>query len=641
MINKTILTYLLFFAIFSYQINAQTNLALGKPITYSTGTGTGATIVDGDFATSFQTGTTQSHPNAEWIQIDLGADYLIENLVLGGLSSGTNDRRFMIVTWPSTVPFTPTAQPDTAGYLNNSLLNRLIYTDAAAINGSNVFGETAGNPNTPGNAAQNLGPVYPTEVIGGSSRPVLRLNVGIHEARYIRIINLQDTALGFSEIQLYKTNTSPVRVFRNGGFEQGGTTAQGVVREALVNGWSTTDPVGMFDQDPTIPANGSYIEFWRTGFGGVNSAEGNYFVELNANANGMLVQEPMCVLPNETFSWSFAHRGRLGVDRMALVINDKNVAQFDDSNTVAGTHQVVPGTVDAASTTASIVSTNANGWTYYQGTWKNNSAVSDIVNFGFSAISSSGGTISVGNFLDDVKIATTNTVAGFSNPAFQGLENIPTANLPVIILSGVISTATTIDLNILGGTAVRGADYTTTPTSGIITIPVPAGSYDGTAATGISLAPYIQIVNDVVTPEVDETIIIQLQNPGGNILLPGVSYCEPFYTPVTYTIKDFPRCYKPAATVGTPLQTDHGITSLGRAGANNGNWPMVRNGAWTVLEAKTKGFVINRIPTTAEVVSISNPVIGMMVYDAEADCLKINTDGTPAGWKCFNTQTCP
>lgn len=100
-------------------------------------------------------------------------------------------------------------------------------------------------------------------------------------------------------------------------------------------------------------------------------------------------------------------------------------------------------------------------------------------------------------------------------------------------------------------------------------------------------------------------------------------------------------CYKPAVTAGTVLDTNHGISSLGRAGSNNGNWPMIRKGAWTALEAKTKGFVINRIATTANVENIANPVEGMTVYDEEADCLKINTDGTTSGWKCFNTQACP
>ena len=115
-----------------------------------------------------------------------------------------------------------------------------------------------------------------------------------------------------------------------------------------------------------------------------------------------------------------------------------------------------------------------------------------------------------------------------------------------------------------------------------------------------------------------------------------------------YTIAEFKGiipcetfCYKPAATGGTILPTKHGITALGRAGEKSDNWPIARKGAWTALEAKTKGFVINRISSTANVVAIANPVEGMMVYDEEADCLKINTTGTSAGWKCFNVQACP
>ena len=120
-------------------------------------------------------------------------------------------------------------------------------------------------------------------------------------------------------------------------------------------------------------------------------------------------------------------------------------------------------------------------------------------------------------------------------------------------------------------------------------------------------------------------------------------------------------CYKPAQTTGTTLDTNHGITALGRAGADNSNWPMVRKGAWTALEAKTKGFVVNRMASSnanvgtapsyttyldepvnsSGVAVITNPVVGMMFYDTRTDCLKINIDGTRAGWKCFNTQACP
>lgn len=103
-------------------------------------------------------------------------------------------------------------------------------------------------------------------------------------------------------------------------------------------------------------------------------------------------------------------------------------------------------------------------------------------------------------------------------------------------------------------------------------------------------------------------------------------------------------CYRPVVTAGTVLDSSHGITSLNRAGsdASGNNWPMVRKGAWTVLESKTKGFVLNRL-TTAQIAAIpsGNLVEGMMVYNVTLDCLQVNTTGTPAGWSCFNTQTCP
>lgn len=104
-------------------------------------------------------------------------------------------------------------------------------------------------------------------------------------------------------------------------------------------------------------------------------------------------------------------------------------------------------------------------------------------------------------------------------------------------------------------------------------------------------------------------------------------------------------CSKPPATTGIGLETKHGITSLGRAGSNGDNWPMVRQGAWTALESKTKGFVLNRL-TTAEInlIPAANLVEGMMVYDTTLNCLKVYTttdNGTTYGWSCMNTQTCP
>ena len=112
------------------------------------------------------------------------------------------------------------------------------------------------------------------------------------------------------------------------------------------------------------------------------------------------------------------------------------------------------------------------------------------------------------------------------------------------------------------------------------------------------------------------------------------------------------KCYKAPSTDGNNYPTQHGITAFNRAGADNQNWPMVRQSGWTALEASTKGFVINRMPASTtggnagEPVDggtpvITSPIAGMMFYDTTNDCLKINVDGTRSGWKCFNNQSCP
>ncbi|QQV02422.1 MULTISPECIES: beta strand repeat-containing protein [Chryseobacterium] len=104
-------------------------------------------------------------------------------------------------------------------------------------------------------------------------------------------------------------------------------------------------------------------------------------------------------------------------------------------------------------------------------------------------------------------------------------------------------------------------------------------------------------------------------------------------------------CYEdPALVAGATYPVKHGITVLGRAGAENGNWPMLRNSAYTALEGKTKGLVITRNNSPETTIAI--PVVGMMVFDTDenagAGCLKIYTgSGAGEGWKCFSTQGCP
>ena len=95
-------------------------------------------------------------------------------------------------------------------------------------------------------------------------------------------------------------------------------------------------------------------------------------------------------------------------------------------------------------------------------------------------------------------------------------------------------------------------------------------------------------------------------------------------------------CRNAVTNTGVGISSNHGITLLKRAGKENGNWPLNRNSAHTVLESNTKGLVITRIANPAA--AITNPVEGMMVYDTTEKCLKLYSDGI---WSCFSNPACP
>lgn len=95
-------------------------------------------------------------------------------------------------------------------------------------------------------------------------------------------------------------------------------------------------------------------------------------------------------------------------------------------------------------------------------------------------------------------------------------------------------------------------------------------------------------------------------------------------------------CFNEPNNTGNALDTNHGISLL-RAGDDNGNWPMLRKGAWTALESSEKGFVVTRM-TTSEIQAIVVPQEGMITYDTDLKCLKLY-DGIK--WSCFDTPVCP
>lgn len=530
------------------KIQAQANLALGKTVTASSATSAGngvANLVDGSNTTYTQITNTLANSNTEWVEIDLGADYFIENIsISGNTANPAQGQRFMVVTRPSTEA-APNSPADVSQYLTNSVYNRLIYTQVASSSDQNPLGRAAAT--TPEAAGTKLGAVYTT----------LSLNVGIHLARYVRILAINNDALSFAEVAVFPTSVLPVRTLTNGGFEANlpAANSNGYFPEADVPGWSTTDgrnTNGTFEK-------GGMFELWRSGFvvGGTtyNAYAGNVFSELNAAMNGELTQAPICVAPGEVFTWSFAHKGRTGVDVMFLRIDGVDVVQVSDNNTATGTHSaqiltggggsttlytvagtqitnvgtVVPGTVSTSGTNA--------GWARYSGTWTNTTGANKIVQFGFRATSSSSGDISAGNFLDDVNISGLTAVISIQSPTGSGPENGSPPPLPALYVSGVVSGIQTINLRIVGGTATHGTDYTTTGNATVFTVPVPAGTYDGTTATAILLSPYIQLLTDGIY-DPDETILLRIQDATAGLKTPNDGVCGTGTNSYTYTITD-------------------------------------------------------------------------------------------------------
>lgn len=98
-------------------------------------------------------------------------------------------------------------------------------------------------------------------------------------------------------------------------------------------------------------------------------------------------------------------------------------------------------------------------------------------------------------------------------------------------------------------------------------------------------------------------------------------------------------CLENGVNSGVSLDTKIGISTQGRASTVTENWPMIRKGGFLALESNKKPFVPTRL-STVNLVNITNPVAGMMVYDTTENCLKIYVNST-IGWKCFNKKTCP
>ncbi|SFJ13457.1 hypothetical protein SAMN04515648_2819 [Phyllobacterium sp. CL33Tsu] len=294
-------------------------------------------------------------------------------------------------------------------------------------------------------------------------------------------------------------------------------------REDLVPGWNTShtksgNPSGtclsVLPGGSLTGGTGGFMEFWRSGEGGVFASDGLQFVELNANESSRLFQT-VCLVTGETFNWRFSHRAR-GNGNETLFFNISPTSK--------------PAGLPADSSTTEIVSDvvrKADGWKKRSGSFKY-TGDSGLQTLGFR--SSDPG--SSGNFLDDVQIELGPYIE-FQPAEGSGAESIESANLPTLRLAGTLTKPLAVTV-IVSGTATLGKDFTTPNGTNTFTINIPAGDYDGTngVPTGIKVA------NDKDL-EPNETILLTIKPNSAAYTLASTTSCGgKSTTTTTYTILD-------------------------------------------------------------------------------------------------------
>jgi uncharacterized repeat protein (TIGR01451 family) len=365
-----------------------------------------------------------------------------------------------------------------------------------------------------------------------------------------------------------QTHAQVQRNYLNPGFENPALTAANaatgcfkLLSETLVPGWTTTHPVGAQGGNCTAPTspNGPLMEMWRTNFQGVPARAGLNFVELNASASSRMYQN-VCVLNGDQIAWRFSHRGR-GSTTVRDVM-DYNIGASVPIVRVGTTSNGAFDTPIASQGTANAPVSGGNGWVDYTGSFTYAGATG-TTSMGFESISAGSGNNTVGNFLDNIQIELRPFVefvqTGSSTP-----ENA-SSNPPTLRVNGTAFSAFTVTIQITGGTATLGTDYTTPGNSATLTINIPVGQYDGVGAGSLFALP-IAVVNDALG-EGNETIQLSIVPPGGSpppFLLSSNTTCGGApQTNATYTIVDddasitlVKNAAAPVAVSGQPTQFD-------------------------------------------------------------------------------------
>ena len=230
----------------------------------------------------------------------------------------------------------------------------------------------------------------------------------------------------------------------DGGFEEPVIAANtySFLQQSKVPGWSTT-------------ATDSNIEIWHNNFNGVTAAVGTQFAELNATQPSALYQD-LPTIPGTVMRWSLAHRGRAGMDTMAVNIGPANGTLVEQGR----------------------FSDDTSAWGRYSGFYTVPLGQT-TTRFSFAAVSTYGGNLSVGNFLDDISFGTnacviaSQTVSSSTGGPYAQAGDVLTITVKATSGGGSPAGGTTVTSPIPAGVSfvpgsirVTYGTVTTSPTDG-------------------------------------------------------------------------------------------------------------------------------------------------------------------------------
>ena len=156
----------------------------------------------------------------------------------------------------------------------------------------------------------------------------------------------------------------------NGDFELPALGHWAWVGDSLVPCWQTNE----WD---------SLIEIWPSGYYGVPAYHGQQFIEIDAKVL-CIVSQNVVVAAGSHVTIGFAHRGRMGVDTMAVEM----------------------GPVGGPYVTLGIYADGTSAWGYYTINYTLPSNLGSYFSLRFHALYGAGGNPGYGNFLDDVSMST-------------------------------------------------------------------------------------------------------------------------------------------------------------------------------------------------------------------------------------------